>query len=173
MPHLVARDTSAAGGLFEAVHGYLREGFCSCVVDLGRSRADAMPDWSRCSGALEVLVQACERLYQAEDGALATLRDPPDSSLANRHLLWAASKLREEIAAVRLADQVAVAQQLRELHRYLGLFLGELLVQMHAKEVEVDGLLRRDLSERTLQKLSADLEELADFLRSAPWTNRT
>lgn len=155
-------DTRPA--LFDAVHWQLRSGFCNCLAGLVRSEQCGSTEREDQLAWLVALADSCGMLHHAEREALARLRHQPDSSLANRDLLWAAHELKHKVADVRGASHDLLAQALRDLLRYLALFVGELLVQLHAKEAEVQTLLVQQLGSTTLKKLTEDLAEVAAFL---------
>jgi hypothetical protein len=160
--------TATAGGIFSLVHWHLRQGFCACLEALGQ----ATPHWQpqrrrRLAAQVESLLQACEMLSAVEQGLLGMLPGPADSSLANPDLLWGVKQVRRQLAGFTGAADPLVPQGQGALYRYLSLFVGELLVQMHAKEAEVLPAVELHLGRHALRKLAHELRGIAHGLEQA------
>lgn len=147
------------------VHWHLRDGFCDCLQTVGRCGNVRSVELAKSLQTIERLVQACEALYQAEHNALAAIRYQPDSSWANRDLVWGAHVLAEKVRLLTSSAEPVSRSHLDSLQQYLALFFGELLVQLHAKEATLTELMRQKFGISQCQVLLEGLTDVLAMLR--------
>ncbi|CAA9412182.1 MAG: hypothetical protein AVDCRST_MAG51-1473 [uncultured Ramlibacter sp.] len=162
--HTADLDCDSPMRLLRTVHWHLRDGFCGALQSLGRGLAAGPCDPDGILHLLHRLLDGCEKLHEVERGALMELSCRPDSSWANEDVLWGIGVLRRKADAVRAATcGGALLPCVRDLHGYLAVFFGELLVQLHAKE-EALAQIGRTAPPNAARRCSRGLAEVIELL---------
>ncbi|HEY8360743.1 MAG TPA: hypothetical protein VIL30_25070 [Ramlibacter sp.] len=155
----------AAMQTLRAVHWHLRDGFCDCLRAVSRCEGAQSAELAGSLQILERLVGACEALYRAEHDTLAAIRHRPDSSWANRDLLWGAHALAAKALPLTRPAEPDAPSHLDSLQQYLALFFGELLVQLHAKEAMLAEWMRHEFGASQARALQEELTGVLAILR--------